>query len=355
MKINKTGFTLAEVLISMTVVGMILALSVGSIKIARASYTPMAHFVFENMKGLVGSIAAGNTSARNDFLDDENKRVTHVTIPCVDSTGKRTNIINPDVANLNFTGATGHLKQCSALKNNVGSKTFCRAFTSLANHTSSVDCENFQEIDTSSEPKFTDSFDVNAPNITTTNGQRYYFSPRAYSEIDEMGYRLVAVDINGKSKPNTMKVSVNKQPPDIITFMVMDNGDIYPLGVAADNISLSDGRIIQYLNTKLKGYYYDDTVTRTSGVPKDCFLGAKQVCNYSVVNIPMASDGTIASKPYFNYRDAFCASLGPNKTPSYSAYCTGKARQANCPPSSSSTRYDMCRAETIKPMFRYNL
>ena len=61
MKNNKRGFTLAEVLICLVVIGVIMAISVQTIKIVRASYTSLAYFEFLNIQKMAGEMIAGVT------------------------------------------------------------------------------------------------------------------------------------------------------------------------------------------------------------------------------------------------------------------------------------------------------
>ena len=61
---------------------------------------------------------------------------------------------------------------------------------------------------------------------------------------NDFGFRLLAVDVNGTSKPNVIDPDDDKMPPDVLTFMIMDNGEMYPLGVAADNLKVAGNKHI---------------------------------------------------------------------------------------------------------------
>ena len=43
------------------------------------------------------------------------------------------------------------------------------------------------------------------------------------------------MDLNGKGGPNKT-YDGSGVPSDIVSFLVLDNGDVYPLGLAADNL-----------------------------------------------------------------------------------------------------------------------
>ena len=49
-----------------------------------------------------------------------------------------------------------------------------------------------------------------------------------------------------------------------------------------------------------------------------------------------------------------CTALGQNKASENKIYCSGISGSQYCPPSNNSNKFDSCRVENIKPMFRYN-
>ena len=61
MKINKKGFTLGEVLVCIMIIGIIMALSMQSIKMVKSSYTSLTYFALKNVQDLVGEIYSGET------------------------------------------------------------------------------------------------------------------------------------------------------------------------------------------------------------------------------------------------------------------------------------------------------
>lgn len=341
---NREGFTLGEVLICIMVIGIIFAFSVQTLKIIRTSYASLSYFAFNNMQAIARELISGQTA----------KTTTSSTILCKRTDGTSVHVYKPD--QLPEEGTTPY---CNQLAVGPGTNSLCNNLVNISNTTGATSCTNLYTAsisETNDEPYISD-FNYLNPNFITTNGQRFYITSRAFNEniSDEYGYRLIAIDLNGKSKPNTIEETTNRMPPDIITFMLMDNGEVYPLGVAADNLPVTGNRIVQYLGARVKGYYYSDYSERSSGVPSDCYIkskdGTKQICNYSVVPIKNTETNTAL----FSYRKAFCTALGPNQEATYKDYCYGITQHELCPPSNDEKRFDLCRVETIKPVFRYNL
>lgn len=315
MKKIKLGFTLAEVMIAVLVIGVIVALSVNTIKIVKASFTATTYFEFKTIKQMAAEMSAGPTLS-----------------------GPQTS--------LNLMKDTD--------------ENFCKALTNMLNLSGQANCQN--------------TFEANGENITisnlrnptfiTTNGRRYYLSRRVENDdISNYGYRILAVDLNGTSRPNILDTSstadqiTNRTTFDIIRFMILDNGEVFPLGVAANNINSGSGSQIIYLNSRLKGYYFgSDDNGHTGSIPANCtFKGGeitRELCNFRVVFIPKDKDTATAGS--YSYKEAYCASLGANKNPTVKTYCENANRQALCPPSNLETKFDMCNIENIKPMFRYN-
>lgn len=331
MKKNKSGFTLAEVLISLTVVGVIMAISVQTIRIVKASYSSLAYFEFINIQRIAAEMIAGklpnSQKDENDKFIQPPSRIK--TLP-------------------NGRGAAAILTDDDDI--------FCSYLVSLANIVGDNNCGSLFEVeDYEGEPAIKD-LDINAPTFISSSGRRYYITKRVESDdvSDVVGFRLIGVDLNGTQKPNIDRRSGNRVP-DIVTFLILDTGDVFPLSFTADNIELADGRMVVYLNSKLKGYYYSDR-EREEGVPTECTAitddDGNQSCNYAVVHVQNKASGKDGMS-FFTYREAYCSSLGGGESP-YKNYCNGIDGEELCPPSASNQKFDLCRVENVKPMFRYN-
>lgn len=360
MKKNKLGFTLAEVLICMVILGVIMAISVGTLKIIRASYSSLAYFEYKNIQRFAGEMIAGRTM--QVLKNNAGVSITPTIM-------KQTKL--------------GHY---ITLITDINAD-FCQQITGLSNTVGDASCSNLPEVvmkswNGNSEPtliideKTTPNL-YNNPTFISNSGRRYYISKRVISRnddknndpdttidynddrivSDEYGYRIIAVDLNGTQAPNT-SIYNGRKVPDIVNFMILDNGEVFPLGPAADNIKMGDGRVVLYLNSKIKGYYFKYDETRKDTVPKDCATDAKSGvdrCNFGVVYAPNENSPGPGGKQnfFFSYREAYCSSLGERGT-QFTAYCDGIKRQELCPPSSSDKKFDLCRVDNIKPVFRYN-
>ena len=356
MRKNKFGFTLGEVLVCIVIIGIIMALSVHVIKIVKTSHTALTYFAFNNVNDIVAEVYAGNIP-NEPGVGNNALMMCRKTRQLNDRIDKYVNILKPDF-DIEYPVdeyGTRIIPRCSDLemyKKNDNQNYFCNRVTSLLNTSGAIDCTNLYEVDqTGAEPTIL-NFDSDNPNFLTTNGQRYFLTERVFDSniSDTYGYRLLAIDLNGKSKPNIIRKD-GPRTPDIVTFMIMDNGSVYPLGVAADNAT-SQGRIVQYLNPKVKGYYYNPS-SENENIPPDCFLGTEQVCNYAVVFVPNTTTDPNNETTFYTYRQAYCNALGQRQS-EHKTYCNGLSGHVNCPPSTDGQHFDMCRVELIKPMFRYN-
>ncbi len=396
----KKGFTLSEVLICIMIIGIIMALSVQTIKIVKTSYAALGYFAFNTVQALAASVSVGNEIGIKPYKD-ESGNIIHTTVPCyitktlvsTGSSGDKVinvykNVIKPD----DYPDTTTVVTPCNSLASGGSNNHICRVMAEAANTTGKINCEKLFNVNKggSGEPSISDLV-PNNPTFKTTNGFRYYLSQHVSGDTSvssDYGYRLLAVDLNGKRGPNSAAVSL-KQVPDIITFLILDNGDVYPLGVAADNLVVSKKKdnikMVQYINSKIKGYYFGDDPSRlepdkvmTANVPMECQKikilsmqyhteagvdynqnvnnnpNSVNICNFGITSIPNPNSDSTEPKYLYSYREAYCASLGYS-TPSYPNYCEGKKFSTLCPPSDDAKKVDLCMVDNVKPLFRYNL
>lgn len=349
MRNRKSGFTLGEVLICIMIVGIIMAVATRTIKVIKASYTALTYNEYINIKQIAAEMIAGERP-----FDER---------PAGTTTVLRTDVGYQTIITTN-------------------DQVFCETLVDMSATAGATNCTNFFDASISAgEPTLDIPNDrINSPTFTSTSGKRYYLSSRVAegnTVSTNYGYRVMAVDLNGEQAPNIKEpnTSAPAQVPDIVTFVIMDTGEIFPVGVAADNYKYTArGRTnhVIYINSKLKGYYYIDDEGRNGvGVPEDCFRKVNgrvvthdadgnpidpdkaQVCNYSVVYIPNPSPNKANTKSLYTYRQAYCSSLGGKNT-LFSGYCNGIAGNEFCPPSTKDEQFDVCRVENVKPAFRYN-
>ena len=390
MKKNKKGFTLSEVLICLTIVGVIMAFSVPTLKVLRASYASTTFFVFNNVNAMVEELIAGKDVYGDDFIHDSNiedsaNMPTTATLYCkTNNIGSVKLILNPDV-NLDSNSIL-YDQSCQNIKGEF-KPVFCTKLAEMVNTSGKVHCgkddlydigldtNDVPYIKTKNSEEDSGNFTNEVPNFRTTNGQKYYISNRVVnSKISDIyGFRLMSVDLNGNSKPNISDQEISRKAPDVVTFLIMDSGEVFPLGAAADNLlekknGKLTGRVVQYINSKVKGYYYDDNYSSRNddAIPESCYSKGKQniqFCNYARVFVtnpneaPVAEGKEAKETSFFSYRQAYCTVLGADTdiVPSYKTYCDGITRNQYCPPSTEDKKFDLCVVENVKPMFRYNM
>ncbi len=421
MKRNKLNFTMTELLVCFTIVGIIMAMSVQAIKAATSSYTALTYHAFNNMKILVRSM--WEVSADSPLVDEEgnNRNGDDMKITCLKRNGNPTTILKPDfegeitcehpedsTAGCTYPGRGGEgVRQKNGIPycnpNNVdktwpvdpvGNFNFCDRFAAMANTAGDIDCDNLHNIGYTSNsidgyddvPYIlgkgrSEIFDPDSPNFTTTNGQRYYISKR-YEEAsdvsEDFGFRLIAVDLNGTRRPNILSPregetdTANRDSqklPDIVTFMIMDNGVIFPLGVAGNNKRVGDG-FVNYLNTRVRGYNYSDFGEDAEKAldAKCLFEDGQGDCRYLLNYIENSQAGNLVggTGTVGSYRYKFCQS-GTSDRSLYPNYCPDGFDTADgCPGNNNGCVrdddgnlpegcYDECYADPIKPLFRFNL
>lgn len=349
MRSNKLGFTLSEVLVSIVIIGVIMAISVNAIKVVKASYTSLAYFAFNNVKNMVGILNSGE-SHYGELKDINNKNLPSMITQCKNSKDQIIQVLKSD----NESKVEG-IPNCSSRATEAAKENlFCKGLVAISNTSGKINCDNLSSVEMKGTEPVISSIDYDNPNFITTNGQRFYISEwmRDLNVSNDYGFRLIAVDLNGTSRPNRIEVNNTGTPPDIVTFMVLDNGEVLPLGVAADNINMPSGRVIMYLNSKVKGYYYTYNENRTENVAPECTKKikgvTKQTCNYAIVPLKNAK-GT----SFFSYRQAYCLASGDREI-IYENYCKDIPPSELCPPSTDSHVFDLCTPTNVKPMFRYN-
>ena len=370
MRKNKRSFTLAEVLVSMAIIGFIMAMSMSTIKIVKTSYTALTYFTFKNIQGMVGEAFAGSLP-NEALLGNNDQRTAYPIAKCIakkDDEGKDNSIaINVLLSDYEAgESEQQYIPECKKREQYIHSSTapkniFCKAITGMLNVAGSVNCSDLYTAtyDIDKREPYIKNLDWEKPNFITTNGQRYYLTYWNFDKriSDLFGYRLMAVDLNGKSRPNTT-IKDSKNAPDIVTFLVLDNGEVFPLAEAADNAKIGNKKI-QYINSQVKGYYYSHDETRKENVPSECFRKKKdgspnQICNYAVVFLKQKSSDSSKETSLFTYREAYCNALGYLRPSEFKTYCSSVARTTLCPPSQDSKQFDVCKVENIKPLFRYN-
>ncbi len=397
MKRNKRSFTMVELLICLVIVGIIMALAVQAIKTMNSSYTTLTYKAFKDMQTIVNSMWEVNDDSPFADLDGENHSKDDMVVSkCSLADGTISSIIKPDTD----TDYSSTVPSCTVTAGNTSDDStfnFCKRIASMANITGTVNCDWNDTFAVSTatnaldgyEVPYLDGFDADSPNFTTTNGQRYYISRRtcnenkvAFNDYDTSKnyycFRLIGVDLNGTRKPNVLSPRPNEtgdtnrnKIPDIITFMIMDNGTIFPLGAAGNNKKVDDNKYIPYLNSRIKAYDYEDVVDDDGATDEnvDCLMSngldvdvaTKNTCAYKVRYIlnDSGSGDSVSGGTAGSYRDKFCIS-GQSERQYYDFYCSKGSYTifSLCPGGSvaeGTEQYDECYADPIKPLLKFNL
>lgn len=369
MKQNKSGFTLTEVLMVLVIVGVILALAVHTFNALRASYTSLSYFTVNNVELMVRTLFLERYAKGNTML-------------CKRNDGTVASVLKPD-----GIGDVTNLPLCSSIHTGgagasaSGGNSVCYSLVDINNVSGGTDCEHLFTVnydsENNNEPYLDGITEDKGATFRTTNGQRYYLSQSTYSPLisSEFGFRVLAVDLNGSKRPNTYDDS-RPMPPDVVNFLIMDNGDVYPLGVLADNIATKVNnsnkvKRTRYIVSSVKGYCRrgsdrsdcESVITSSAYVPDKCKIpGKPNLSKCGFVDRSMS---------VMTYRQAYCATLGLNSDSgklSYNNYCAPVVAACSadssheyckymfrCPPSGYSGRYDSCKLENVKPIFRFNL
>ncbi len=374
MRRNKLGFTLGEVLVCMAIIGIIMALAAHTIKLAKSSYTAVTYHAFNNVNMMVGELIGAERRA----LDSNNNQLPFATSTCMrGNSGMTATILAPDFRSKYTT------PPCSVAGNkdeNGGDGTFeplfCSSIVYFSNTAGTTRCNNVSDYlevefdETRNEPKITDdSMEEKwaTPNFIATNGYRYYISKWTYNaDVSETyGFRIMAVDLNGTNGPNKLEYDPDTEVlPDIVQFLILDNGEVYPIGVAGSNVDIgvaTTPRTVLYLNARIKGYNFNDDSTRTNNIPTSCIVknsdgSTEKICNFATVYLQLSADDS-----FFSYKEALCGSFQGTSSLTYTNYCTSYdgsikyERSTLCPPSTEAQRVDECLVKLIKPAFRYNM
>ena len=388
MNKKRIGFTLAEVLIALVIMGFIATIGFQVMQIQKTAYTSLAYYAFKDLKSVTSEIML--TEMQGKVPEKQQMTSFFSRSDGGEDSGLHERLFKNDT-NLS--------------ENDAPANSFCLYMAEMMNTQGTIDCSktnNFTYYQAMDKTKGLNITTTTTPNFTTTNGMRYYIGKwqkldddyEEYNDADDVkknnstayGYRIIAVDLNGAALPNTTKQTGNSLPVDIISFAIVDNGEVLPLGVAANNTSVGN-KNYRYLSSKVYGFLYRDVGdSYEKNLPYFCKNTGKENvtrCNYSkeiIGNKYQATDkdgnSTEKNRAIFTFRQAYCNTLQfPAEEIILPNYCTttiienrstrcpcgntqdedGNDIEPTCPePAAGTILYDICKQEVIKPMFRFN-
>lgn len=222
------GFTLAEILIMLVIVGVITALSITVISMQKAKFGLNCYYLFRELQITAGSIAAQTDDGTI------NSKISEQT----ETTDEEGNKIKQETVKYDLTTDTG----------------FCKFFANSLNSASTIRCEDENLYNATISNIYNGISSSSVPTFRLINKYSFYLSKHVAGGTTESGevcpgYRMIAIDMNGDGKPN-------KTDDDIITFAIFDNGTVLPYGVAATNTRTdANGQTeyIPYFQTVIKG------------------------------------------------------------------------------------------------------
>lgn len=337
------GFTLAEVMVALTIIGVIMVFYVPVHKVVAAQYTTLAYAGLENLSLASKELMSGAVNVTENGV---------VRPGLVDEGGKL--ILNSN---------THAFCLCLADIMNIRGGAYC------------PDNESGYSGVTGSTPlqyKLTNTNNWTQPNIIATNGHKYYISSHQTQNdavASYYGYRVIAIDVTGNKKPNSD--SSEGQPADIVYYIMLDDGSVYPIGVAAENRN--------YINSRTNAYYFSSKnlpegliETKAAGCKNflsfDGIQNSKDLvwtaptgdkapsqvgeCNFWKQTILANYGDSETPEGTYSYRMAFCLKNGQGTV--FKGYnCTGDYAQAGvCGVGGAA---DQCVLEPVKPLYKIKI
>lgn len=328
------GFTLSEVMISLTVISVIMLFYIPVHKTVTQQYTTLGYSAFENLNAVAKELMSGHA------VDDGSE---HLTATQLSANGK--------------------------LILNTTDTAFCKNFFDVMNTVGTPNCTTFYTISKSNAGNpltyklaGINPVDANYRNFTT-NGHRYFLSAHQAQDnliSTEYGYRIIGVDITGKKSPNISDPypeTPQGKPADLIYFILLDDGRVFPIGVAATNRN--------YINTRTDAYFYDQMPEgvhkamgcKSYGAPWE-YNNNQKVANTTTGAVTGECTFGIASsvlsgQTTYSYQAGYCFKDGD--TTDFKGYnCAGNSLSQDpyCAAGGGATE---CHVKLIKPIYRVKI
>ena len=241
MKSNKSAFTIPELLIFMTIVGVVSVTMMSVIK-STERYLPYAYYNAYN------ALSTAAMNIREDALDnnlqnDETIDINDKFFPGDSSTGQ--------------TGVTAARELCKKLAIKASTADEYGYINTTENK-----CDTFTPV--ASTGAFSDTDDVGKYAFRASNSMLFYISQPDSLDVEDdlittaentkttVNYFIVWVDLNGDRRPNTATWSARKSA-DIVPFIVTTGGQVLPAGGPITDIRYTTARV-QYATDTMNRY-----------------------------------------------------------------------------------------------------
>lgn len=317
---NKRGFTLAELLITLTIIGILAVLSMQTVKSVKDKYAFMCYYLFRDLKIAVGHMAADSVyGSLNSVTCDKD------------------NLSGSDYATCISDAVSG-----TANANIIDYKTdtgFCKSLAKYLSSASKVECAAG---DINKATIASPYNKLTKPNFKLLNRNYVYVSERKVG-TNPKTYRVVSFDLNGHSSPNT-------GGKDIVSFAIFDNGEILPLGDPAGDPN--------YFMAVIK---MRTTLDRDANAEMPAGSTASEISaavekSKREVRFPNVCTFSTDTKKNLSFREAYCTVTGVSDN--YPAYCTGVTLAGGKFLNSNMNVYDYCVGTSYaakKPECEYNV
>lgn len=215
--IKKTGFSLAEVIIAMAIVGVAMVVAMTTVR--SPNDAALKYLYISAYKSLAKAYYNGTLIGYNPFSEDKVKNESGSLVTPVHTSTQDT-----------------------------GSLVLCRGLTSYINTNTNEKTADYDYSSTCSSEKLSSSnasdsdFTSDKVMFTATNGMRFFITNRLGGGQDTQGndnpyFYIVYVDVNGVNGPNSLGENFSPQngersiTPDIFAFAMLDSGKVCPLGI----------------------------------------------------------------------------------------------------------------------------
>ena len=277
---KKKAFTLAEVMIVLTLTSVIAVLSMEAYKAIKSRFAFTCYYLYRDLKIAIGHMASDSLegSLNSVTCDKDNLTASEYTA-CLTAAVAHT-------SNTNIMDYTTDIGFCKMLARYLSAASKVECADSDMNNATIAD-NNFYG-------------NLTKPNFKLLNKHYVYVSKRvAGSNSDGQlhTYRIVSFDLNGKESPN-------QAGKDILSFAIFDNGEILPLGDPAENPEYFMAVI--KMRTTADRFSTENNAATLAQLKKS-------------VRFPNAITVNKSTKKQLNFKEAYCTVA--IQSVNYPAYC----------------------------------
>ncbi|MCR5261540.1 MAG: hypothetical protein K6C94_06840 [Candidatus Gastranaerophilales bacterium] len=273
---KKDGFSLAEILIMLAIVGVISILTLVVVINDRNKFGFNCYYFFRDLKTTVGHMGAQTVSGSlNSYSCEDAEEVGSTEFAACMAAGKNS---EEDAYILDYRTDAG----------------FCKGMGKYLGTASKIKCTDSDMNSATLSSPYGTIASGKVENFRLMNGYLVYISQKV-TPATGTPYRVVSVDLNGNGVPN----EVGK---DILSFAVFDNGEVLPIGEAA---------------TDPKNF---NAVIKMRNVMEMPDTDAAKQAVVNSMRHPSAIIRT-ANKTPLSFKDAYCRVLG--SSPVDPTYCNG--------------------------------